>query len=77
MNQYECPKCGRNVVQNNKSDTANVKCCNGDNLLTFKKVGTKIIIPVAKLVTPDSLKPLPKSTPDEPVKQTAAALQTK
>lgn len=64
MKQYECSKCGREVVVKSPSATLELKCCNGDTPVKFTEKGTKIIVPVAKLpqVMADKT-PLLPSTP--------------
>lgn len=77
MTKYECPKCKREVVSNTKSDTISIKCCSGETPVPFKKKGTNIIVPVAKL--PEGLsekpqKPLPLSVPEGDVTPKASAI---
>lgn len=64
MNKYECSKCSRVVTVQSVSDNLSLKCCSGDTPVKFKKLGTKIIVPVKKL--PEVMtnqEPLPPSTP--------------
>ena len=64
MNKYECSKCKRPVVVHSAADSVSLKCCTGDTPVSFKKIGTAIIVPVKKLPEAmTSAKPLPPSTP--------------
>lgn len=65
MNKYECSACKREIVTNSKADTLSMACCKGDSPVTFKKVGTAIIVPAAKLPS-ENLKPIPAGTVSKP-----------
>jgi len=70
MNKYECTACKREVVAPRREDTVEMVCCKGETPVKHTKVGTKLVIPVAKL--PEAMtdkKPLPLSTPAPAVKK--------
>lgn len=64
MQQYECTKCKKPKVVNDKRTTIEIKCCQGESLVKHVALDDRIIVPVAempKINLPTG--PLPLSTP--------------